>query len=52
MKNVSNMVVATYTKITVARDYERRKAIRGSGEKYKVFKNTKKLNEKEDYAES
>ncbi|HET9405927.1 MAG TPA: 50S ribosomal protein L10 [Candidatus Sulfotelmatobacter sp.] len=40
LKNVSNMVVATYTKLTVAQDYELRKALRGAGAKYKVVKNT------------
>ena len=40
LKNVSNMVVSTYTKMTVAQDYELRKALRGVGAKYKVVKNT------------
>src|ERR1700680_818439 len=40
LNNVSNLVVATYTKMTVAQDYELRKALRGSGAKYKVVKNT------------
>ena len=40
LKNVSNLVVAAYTKMTVAQDYELRKALRGSGAKYKVVKNT------------
>ncbi len=40
LKNVSNAVVATYTKMTVAQDYELRKALRGAGAKYKVVKNT------------
>src|SRR6202158_2265061 len=40
LKNVSNLVVATYTKMTVAQDYELRKALRGSGAKYQVVKNT------------
>src|SRR6476659_6113458 len=40
LKNVSNMVVATYTKMTVAQDYELRKALRGAGAKYAVVKNT------------
>src|ERR1700741_4875681 len=39
LKNVSNLVVATYTKMTVAQDYELRKALRGSGAKYNVVKN-------------
>jgi large subunit ribosomal protein L10 len=40
LKNVSNAVVATYTKLTVAQDYELRKALRGAGAKYQVIKNT------------
>ena len=40
LKNVSNVVVATYTKLTVAQDYELRKALRSSGAKYAVVKNT------------
>ncbi len=40
LKNVSNVVVATYTKMTVAQDYELRKALRGAGGKYQVGKNT------------
>ena len=40
LKNVSNAVVATYTKMTVAQDYELRKALRGAGAKYHVVKNT------------
>ncbi|MDQ1387234.1 MAG: large subunit ribosomal protein [Acidobacteriaceae bacterium] len=40
LKNVSNAVVATYSKMTVAQDYELRKALRGAGAKYQVVKNT------------
>jgi large subunit ribosomal protein L10 len=40
LKNVSNLVVTTYTKMTVAQDYELRKALRGAGAKYQVVKNT------------
>jgi large subunit ribosomal protein L10 len=40
LKDVSNIVVATYTKMTVAQDYELRKALRGAGAKYQVVKNT------------
>jgi large subunit ribosomal protein L10 len=40
LTNVSNMVVATYTKMTVSQDYELRKALRGAGAKYQVVKNT------------
>ena len=40
LQNVSNAVVATYSKLTVSQDYELRKALRGAGAKYKVVKNT------------
>jgi large subunit ribosomal protein L10 len=40
LKGVANVVVATYTKMTVAQDYELRKALRGAGAKYQVVKNT------------
>jgi large subunit ribosomal protein L10 len=40
LSKVSNMVVATYTKMTVAQDYELRKALRVAGAKYQVVKNT------------
>jgi large subunit ribosomal protein L10 len=40
LKNVSSMVVATYSKLTVAQDYELRKSLRSSGAKYRVVKNT------------
>ena len=40
LKNVSNIVVATYTKMTVPQDYELRKVLRGAGAKYQVVKNT------------
>jgi large subunit ribosomal protein L10 len=40
LKDVSNAVVATYSKLTVAKDYELRKALRGAGAKYQVVKNT------------
>src|SRR6202020_1134984 len=40
LTNVSNVVVATYTKMTVSQDYELRKALRGAGAKYQVVKNT------------
>lgn len=40
LKNVSNIVVATYSKLTVEKDYELRKALRLSGAKYRVVKNT------------
>src|SRR6202034_1190364 len=40
LKNVSNAIVATYTKMTVPQDYELRKVLRGAGAKYQVVKNT------------
>ena len=40
LKNVSNVVVATYSKLTVHQDFELRKALRGAGAKYQVVKNT------------
>jgi large subunit ribosomal protein L10 len=40
LQNVSSVVVSTYTKMTVAQDYELRKALRGAGAKYRVVKNT------------
>ena len=40
LSKVSNIVVATYTRMTVAQDYELRKALRVAGAKYQVVKNT------------
>ena len=40
LKKVSSMIVATYSKLTVAQDYELRKAVRSAGAKYRVVKNT------------
>ena len=40
LKKVSNVIVATYSKLTVAKDYELRKMLRNSGAKYRVVKNT------------
>jgi len=40
LKDVSSMVVATYSKLTVEKDYELRKALRATGAKYRVVKNT------------
>lgn len=40
LKDISSLVVATYTKLTVAQDYELRKSLRSSGAKYAVVKNT------------
>src|SRR5438067_8932845 len=40
LKKVSSVIVATYSKLTVAQDYELRKTLRSSGAKYTVVKNT------------
>src|SRR3954471_10691394 len=40
LKGVHNMVVATFSKLTVNQDYELRKAVRTAGGKYAVVKNT------------
>jgi large subunit ribosomal protein L10 len=40
LKNISSVIVSTYTKLTVAQDFELRKALRSSGAKYRVVKNT------------
>jgi large subunit ribosomal protein L10 len=40
LQNVSNVIVATYSKQTVAQDFELRKTLRANGAKYKVVKNT------------
>jgi len=40
LQNVSSLIVTTYSKLTVAQDYELRKALRSSGAKYAVVKNT------------
>jgi large subunit ribosomal protein L10 len=40
LQKVSSMIVATYSKLTVPQDYELRKALRVSGAKYRVVKNT------------
>jgi len=40
LQNVSTVIVTTYTKLTVAQDYELRRLLRTSGAKYTVVKNT------------
>src|SRR5881392_849468 len=40
LKSVSSVIVATYSKLTVAQDHELRKTLRSSGAKYRVVKNT------------
>src|SRR5205814_2081454 len=40
LKKVSSVIVATYSKLVLAQDYELRKTLRSSGAKYRVVKNT------------
>jgi large subunit ribosomal protein L10 len=40
LQRVSTVIVTTYSKLTVAQDYELRKLLRSSGAKYTVVKNT------------
>jgi large subunit ribosomal protein L10 len=40
LQKVSNLIVTTYSKLTVPQDYELRKLLRSSGAKYTVVKNT------------
>jgi large subunit ribosomal protein L10 len=40
LQTVSSVIVATYTKQTVAKDFELRKTLRLTGAKYRVVKNT------------
>ena len=40
LKNVSSVIVATFSKLTVEQDFELRKALRSAGGKYRVVKNT------------
>jgi len=40
LKSVSSVIVATYSKLTVEKDYELRKTLRTTGAKYRVVKNT------------
>ena len=40
LKSASSMIVATYSKLTVTQDFELRKALRPTGAKYRVVKNT------------
>ena len=40
LQKVSTIIVTTYSKLTVAQDYELRKVLRSSGAKYTVVKNT------------
>jgi large subunit ribosomal protein L10 len=40
LQKVSSLIVATYSKLTVAQDYELRKTLRSHGARYRVVKNT------------
>ncbi len=40
LSQVSNMIVGTFAKLTVAQDFELRKSVRAVGAKYRVVKNT------------
>jgi large subunit ribosomal protein L10 len=40
LRKVSSLIIATYSKLTVAQDFELRKTLRSSGAKYRVVKNT------------
>jgi large subunit ribosomal protein L10 len=40
LQNASSLIVTTYSKLTVAQDYELRKTLRSSGARYAVVKNT------------
>jgi len=40
LQNAGSAIVATFGKLTVAQDFELRKAVRGTGAKYRVVKNT------------
>ncbi len=40
LKKVNNLIVGTFGKLTVAKDFELRKSVRAAGAKYRVVKNT------------
>jgi large subunit ribosomal protein L10 len=40
LKNVSSLIIATFSNLTVTQDFELRKTLRSSGAKYRVVKNT------------
>jgi len=40
LEKASSMIVATFSKLTVAKDFELRKTVRSAGGRYKVVKNT------------
>ena len=40
LKNAGSAIIATFSKLTVAQDFELRKSVRGAGARYRVVKNT------------
>ena len=40
LNGVGNLIVGSFSKLTVAQDFELRKSVRGAGAKYRVVKNT------------
>ena len=40
LQNASSMIVGSFSKLTVAKDYELRKTVRSAGGRYQVVKNT------------
>ena len=40
LESASHAIVGTFAKLTVGKDFELRKAVRGAGAKYRVVKNT------------
>lgn len=40
LEKASSMIVGTFSKLTVAKDYELRKTVRSAGARYRVVKNT------------
>ncbi len=40
LKKVNNLIVGTFGRLTVAKDFELRKSVRAAGAKYRVVKNT------------
>ena len=40
LKNAGSAIVGTFSKLTVAQDFELRKSVRGAGARYRVVKNT------------
>ena len=40
LNGVGSLIVGSFSKLTVAQDFELRKSVRGAGAKYQVVKNT------------